>query len=478
MAKSCNVDTSRQMSRQMSDISTSSDDNSDAEDGEPPSKKVNYVDPWRKALDNTDKENGWVKNATDQSPNLHCFTAPGPCHNMNLVNHTPEEFFSEMFDEKMWSIMSDLTNQYVAHTARLSWTATTPQEMKVFVAHIIAMGIIKKPTFDSYWSPDFVTYMPFFGTYMSQDRFMNILWNWHVYDKTDKTRPKFGTIGHDPLYQVREMVDMMARNFKIKYRPNKAVAFDDCFCPFITMASTKKNTFSSKLYTITDATTGYISGFEVYTWKGSRCSDDVEGNLGWKSKQVIGLLQSVDCLDSGYHVYLDTRFNSPELLNALHARNTHGCGTVQCNRKGLPQSVVRQFLKAGEAVYGRKGHLLALQWKYGGNAKLIVLSSIHSADEALSNKMDFKEHFDKSRITPAAVVDYNRCMSGHDSLIESGQYYGFLREKGVKFHKKLLIHFINMTVCNAHILHKQYGKEELTYEQFRHALVEYLVKSA
>ena len=80
--------------------------------------------------------------------------------------------------------------------------------MKVFVAHLIVMGILKKNSLEQYWSRDSTLNMPFFGHYMSRNHFQNILWNLHLSDP-DETNPLKGEADHDPLFLVRPMVDMM-----------------------------------------------------------------------------------------------------------------------------------------------------------------------------------------------------------------------------------------------------------------------------
>ena len=92
--------------------------------------------------------------------------------------------------------------------------------MKVFVAHLIVIGILKKNSLELYWSRDSILNMPFFGHYMSRNHFQNILWNLHVSDP-DETNPQKGEANHDPLFLVRPMVDMMQRNFHTKYRPGR-----------------------------------------------------------------------------------------------------------------------------------------------------------------------------------------------------------------------------------------------------------------
>ena len=196
----------------------------------------------------------------------------------------------------MWTILSENTNKYV-HTklrqtkdkgdkdpielpsegvdqnpcAQLNnWEDTSPGEMKVFVAHLIVMGILKKNSLEQYWSRDSILNMPFFGHYMSRNCFQNILWNLHISDP-DETNPQKREENHDPLFLVRPMVDMMQRNFHTKYRPGKELSLDESMCPFKGRVHfkcynlKKPNRFHIKLFMVSEPSTCYICSFEVYT---------------------------------------------------------------------------------------------------------------------------------------------------------------------------------------------------------------------
>ena len=85
---------------------------------------------------------------------------------------------------------------------------------------------------------------------------------------------------------------------------------------------------------VSEPITGYMCGFEVYT---GDASDQSQGNaqeLQDASKTsciVQGLLDSVQLLDISHHVYFDNYYNNPDLINLLHKRKTHACGTVRKN---------------------------------------------------------------------------------------------------------------------------------------------------
>ena len=123
--------------------------------------------------------------------------------------------------------------------------------MKVFVPHLIVMGILKKNSLEQYWSRDSILNMPVFGHYMSRNHFQNILWNLHISDP-DETNPLKGEADHDPLLLVRPMVDMMQRNFCTKYRPGKELSLDESTCVLlraesISSVTTPKNQTGSIL---------------------------------------------------------------------------------------------------------------------------------------------------------------------------------------------------------------------------------------
>ena len=111
------------------------------------------------------------------------------------------------------------------------WEDTSPDEMKLFVAHLIVMWILKKNSLEQYWSRDSILNMPFCGHYMSRNHFQNILWNLHVSDQ-DETNPQKAEANYDPLFLIRPMVDMIQRNFHTKYRPGKELSLDESTCPF------------------------------------------------------------------------------------------------------------------------------------------------------------------------------------------------------------------------------------------------------
>ena len=139
----------------------------------------------------------------------------------------------------------------------------------------------------------------------------------------------------------------MQRNFHTKYRPGKELSLDESTCPFKGRVHfkcynpKKPNRFHIKLFMVSEPSTGYICGFEVYTGDASGQSQGNAQELQDVSKTsciALALLDSVQLLDMGHHVYFDNYYNSPYLIDLLHKRKMHAYGTVRIKLKVIPFS--------------------------------------------------------------------------------------------------------------------------------------------
>ena len=57
-----------------------------------------------------------------------------------------------------------------------------PSDMKIFITHIIAMGLVKKNQLEKYLRQNVTIHTPFFGKYMSHNGFQRILSNLYLVD--------------------------------------------------------------------------------------------------------------------------------------------------------------------------------------------------------------------------------------------------------------------------------------------------------
>lgn len=90
---------------------------------------------------------------------------------------------------------------------------------------MLIMGIVRKPSIEMYWSQDERVSTPFFGKFMSRNRFQSILSNLQVAGE----KPAGNT---DPLFKVRPFLDMLETNFPLYYNPGCELAVDEGAIPF------------------------------------------------------------------------------------------------------------------------------------------------------------------------------------------------------------------------------------------------------
>ena len=166
----------------------------------------------------------------------------------------------------------------------------------------------------------------------------------------------------------------MDRNFLHSYKLGRDISVDEGCCPFKGCISfkcynpSKPVKWHLKLYEVSDARTGYVVAFEIYSGKVrtimARDANVLDPQCNVTTKAVVGLLQKGNLLGKGHHVCIDNYYTSPELFYELHNKETFSCGKARPNRKGMPKSVTKAKLrKKGECVFRRNGPLLCLKWR-------------------------------------------------------------------------------------------------------------------
>ena len=63
------------------------------------------------------------------------------------------------------------------------WRDVGEGDVKIFLAHLITMGLVWKGNLKKYWDHRETVKTPFFGTYMGRNTFQSILSNFQVSNK-------------------------------------------------------------------------------------------------------------------------------------------------------------------------------------------------------------------------------------------------------------------------------------------------------
>jgi hypothetical protein len=88
--------------------------------------------------------------------------------------------------------------------------------MRAFLGLVIAMGIVKKPSIESYWETSGITETENFRDAMPRNRFQSIIRYLHCSD--NQTVIPRGQAGYDPLHKISPVVDFFNEVFEKNYR--------------------------------------------------------------------------------------------------------------------------------------------------------------------------------------------------------------------------------------------------------------------
>ena len=127
----------------------------------------------------------------------------------------------------LFIVDKDVANEGFERYPRIRhWKDIGPDDIKIFLGYLIAMGLVCKNNIEKYWSQNKTIHTPFFGKYMSRNTFQSILSNLHLVDNNSPDKNK------DTLSKIRPFVDMCLRNFCRLYKPEKELSFNEGMCPF------------------------------------------------------------------------------------------------------------------------------------------------------------------------------------------------------------------------------------------------------
>jgi hypothetical protein len=156
-----------------------------------------------------------------------------------------------------------------------NWVPTDRSEMRAFIGVMMAMGLLKKPTIESYWNKgdtSFLLYSPSFSQVFSRNRFQNILRFLHCNDNT-QAAPR-GSPEYDPGYKIRPVFDILNNTFDRKYNLGRDLMVDESMVGFKGrtnlvqyMPGKKSHRCGAKLFVLAESDTGYTSQVKLYAGK-------------------------------------------------------------------------------------------------------------------------------------------------------------------------------------------------------------------
>jgi hypothetical protein len=145
------------------------------------------------------------------------------------------------------------------------WKPTNREEMQTFFAILLAMGFVKVPHINDYWSRNKLYKNEFISSLMCRDRFLLLLKYWHFSDNSNSE--------NDKLYKIRDVYNMLLIQFKQILKPGKVLVIDETMVPwrgrlhFRQYIKNKSHKYGVKLYKACTPE-GYTFNIIIYTDKG------------------------------------------------------------------------------------------------------------------------------------------------------------------------------------------------------------------
>lgn len=397
----------------------------------------------------------------------------------------PTDFFKLFFSDELIEKIVEETNNYARNKIAKkilskrstwhTWVDVTVEEITAFLGVILNMGTITVSNLQEYWSRNFNSKIPFFGSIFRRERFMQIYWMLHL----NKNNPNDQRL-RARTQKVSHYLELLDKKFKEHFIPSREISVDESVVGFkgkicfLTYNPKKPTKWGIRIYVLADANTGYV--YSILPYYGSLTSEDLpRPDLLISTRIVLKLCQ--DLLDSnpgskGYHIYTDRYYTSLPLAQELLKLNIHTTGTIQNNRKFIPDSIKKPKFSQNNTFACRSENLLLLAWK---DKRVVTILS--SWDVSGTQPINRRVRGGNIQVIdkPTVIVNYNKYMGGVDRADSYSASYCFLR-KSLKWWRKLFFWGLELCSVNAYLLYKitqhRQNKRPMTHLKFVRELVD------
>ena len=238
--------------------------------------------------------------------------------------------------------------------------------------------------------------------------------------------------------------------------------------------SQKATRFGIKVWVNSEAKTGYVLCFQVYT---GATGNGKSGGLGYRV--VMDLMESYRM--KGHCLFIDNFYTSPKLLRDLLLAGTYCTGTIKANRKNFPKEVIpnESNLPSGtmrfaiSKLIGDLAKMIAVWWR--NRRDVLALSTMYNTSVTTVLKHSKGGREKRPLPCPTIIDDYNQYMGGVDLTDQNLSYYSMTTRRTLKWWKKVFWRFVDSQFMDNFSLHNPQSPIK-TQRLFRLRLIEELVQ--
>jgi hypothetical protein len=413
--------------------------------------------------ENLPPPSSWSKACT----NIVCPPLTVPSGPQLPVHHAVSEldFFHCMLPQQTLQTIAANTTAYAHHKgATPTWT-TSVEDLWLFIAVHIFMGINDLPRAAMYWEERWQ--QPFVADAFSRNRFQELLRFFHI------APPSPSGVKHTVLDKIAPLITSCQRSFSTCLLPAQVLVVDESMVPFKGREPMKQylpdkpTPWGYKVWCV--ASDKYLLNFDVYKGRLERKKDNLTLH-----EQVVRLVQPYS--NRGHLLFLDNLFVTVGLFDHLERIGMRACGTVRPDRKGLPVDVKEagKRLAKGARTGWQRGNLSCLAWY---DKRLVYFLTNHMGVDGMVSFDQQRSHgITVTIIKPEVVHEYNRHRGGVDTIDQLRGNYAMGR-KSMKNWPSLAWWLIDMCIVNAFRLFTLQTRGTASQLEFRIALMEQLVQA-
>ncbi|CAH2003354.1 unnamed protein product [Acanthoscelides obtectus] len=467
-----NDDDGRSSGSSLEDSSEDDDEDYEALEGEVQTNGNEDDDVLEAGVQEAQGERSWSEPSCDLF-NFDCNkTNAVSQHCLMLLEHTektPLDFYNLFLDDEIMDLIVSNTNLYATQelckliareeittgSRYNAWTDTNREEMKIFIAFLLWMGLDRKPEIRDYWKKH-ILYKNDVSCYISRNRFELLLGFIHFADN-EMASPD------NRLYKIEHLLRLLNNKFSIMFEPGEKITIDESMIPFRGRVKfrqyipSKRHKYGLKVYKVC-LLGGYTWHAKVYTGKAS------SGNLTVTTRTTMELMEPL--LDQGRTLFTDSFYTSVELAEELLKRKTHLLGTLRVNRKHNPHGVTKAKLRRGDMKYLQHSEKKIIIGKWKDKRDVLFLTT-----KQVPHLVEIESRGGRRMQKPSTIVDYNSAKGYIDLSDQMAGYCSPLR-KGLKWHRKLAFDLLtNTAVVNSHRLYTLVVRKKITIVRFREEIV-------
>jgi len=409
---------------------------------------------------------------------------------IDTTDYQPVDYFKYFFPDQLFDLIVTNTNLYASqflqnqtdlgtHSRYHKWRETNSNEMQAYIALQIAMGLNNKPELPDYWGTYWLTANTFCDI-MSRNRYQLLTTFLHFCDNS--TRVPRGEEGYDPLFKIRQVINIVDPRYQTAYVPDKELAIDESMIKFKgriffrQYMPAKPTMWGIKTFALCESNTGYALRFIIYTGKNT-FEVDRSSKLTITEQVCLELMRGYE--DRGYQLYMDNFYSSPQLFNELKQRGVGACGTVKHNRKFMPydlQPSVLALNKGDDPVFMRCQDLVTCAMM--DTKRVHFLSSIHSDntfEKIVRDRKSVGGH--RTVVRPVMCDAYNDHMNGVDVLDQKLGSYSY-PHKCAKWYMTIFHRIREVALVNGYIIYCKSvptGKKPMAAVMFREKVIDGLL---